>query len=113
MQSIWLGRIDGKEPTLLWVEKSERGFVLRTAPAAALAAKVTAGGGTGSIDPEATSLVFGDDPASMKADLPNKPADLAFADFNGDGIADLVDLLVVFRQGEPLPGHGRRQVQGR
>ena len=49
-----------------------------------------AAGGTGSIDAEATSLTFGADEATQKAELANKPADLAFADFNGDGIVDLV-----------------------
>ena len=68
--------------------RSPRRGAARTAPAAALAAQVTAGG-TGSIDPQAGSPLFGEDDAHMKAEPPRKPADLAFADFNGDGTADL------------------------
>ena len=89
VQSLWLVGLGGDGPSLVWAEKGEKDYVLRTVPAASLAGQVAAGG-TGSIDPKAESLLFGADDAHMKAELPRKPADLAFADFNGDGIPDLV-----------------------
>jgi serine protease Do len=89
VQSLWLSRVEGDAPSLVWVEKGDKDYVLRTAPAQAVADQVAAGG-TGSIDVPAASLLFGEDADHLKAELARKPADLAFADFNGDGLTDLV-----------------------
>jgi len=88
-QSLYLGRVDAEEPALVWVEKVGNAYVMRSVPAGALARKL-AEGGRGSIDPEAATLLFAEGDADPRAELARRPADLAFADFNGDAVADLV-----------------------
>ncbi len=88
VQFIWLGDINGAE-TLLWVERVDREYHIRTVPAKGPARKVL-GDTKGSIDVEPASLTFGEEGEVPTSVLPGKPARLAFADFNGDGLSDLV-----------------------
>ena len=89
VEFVRLAKIDGEQPTLVWVEKRGDAYAAMTVPAAALAEKAF-DEQKGSIDVEAVALRFGEDEANLKDSLPKKPERLAFADFNGDGHSDLV-----------------------
>jgi hypothetical protein len=88
VQFMWLGKVDG-ETLLLWVEKADSNYVMRTVPAAAVAAKAY-DTNKGSIDVDARNVLFGEEGNDYSAKLPRKPDRIAFADFNADGKADLV-----------------------
>jgi len=89
VQFVWLGRVDGPQEKLVWVEKVGSRYAVRSAPAATLA-RFAFDGREGSIDAPADTLKFGKDESSLSEELPKKPQSLAFADFNADGEADLV-----------------------
>jgi len=89
VQYTWLGKIDQEGPSLIWIEKVGRDYAVRRVRAADLALKAF-DGNKGSIDVEAETLSFGEDLEHLKTTLPKKPDHLSFADFNGDGNADLV-----------------------
>jgi len=89
VQFLWLGDIGAGETALLWVEKLDGDYAVKTASAAELAEKAF-DGGAGSISVAAQTLQFGPQADDLKAVLRQKPARLAFADFNGDDETDLV-----------------------
>jgi hypothetical protein len=76
-------------PHLLWVEKEGSGYAVRAARAEELL-ELAFDGKKGSIDPPSRTLRFGPDEEKLKAHLPRRPDDLAFADFDSDGESDLV-----------------------
>ncbi len=88
VQWLWLGELDG-EQALVWIERYGRVFRVRAAEAASLAASAF-DGAAGSIDVGADTLLFGERENDLKAELPGRAERLSFADFNGDGTADVV-----------------------
>ncbi len=101
VQSLWLARLGADGPSLVWAEKGDRDYVLRTVPAAVLAAQVEAGG-TGSIDPQ------GGEPDVRRGRRPHEGR--AAAQAGRPGLRGLQRrrhagprrLLVLLGQGEPL-----------
>jgi hypothetical protein len=70
---------------VVWVEKSDSSYYARYVPAAELANRVS-GNDKGSLEVEAKTLKFGDG----EGPLSRKPSRMAWADFNTDGILDVV-----------------------
>lgn len=75
--------------SLIWIEKEESKYTVRHTPVEALR-KAAWEDATGSIDVASECFSFGDDEKSLKDSLAKKPNAMAFADFNGDGVKDLV-----------------------
>jgi len=88
VQFLRLGDLDG-EATLVWVEKLEKDYVIRAAAAGPLAAEAF-DGERGSIEVEPRTLLFGEGDKEPQERLSGKLVDLAFADFDLDGRADLI-----------------------
>jgi serine protease Do len=84
----WEGNKE-EQAVLLWGEKSDSGQVIRLARADEITAQLGSDG-TGSMDVACRTLTFGRDEKSQKAPLPGKLKRLAFADFNDDGLLDVV-----------------------
>lgn len=89
VEFIGIEEVDSGVPSLLWVEKLDRDYAVRAVPAADVAQQAF-DGQKGSIDVEPLTLSFGEDETKLKEVLSKKPDRLAFADFNHDGINDLV-----------------------
>ena len=88
VQFLWLGEVDGAEK-LIWIEKVDRSYFMRSLSADAISEKAL-NGGSGSIDVQPDTFLFGKEEGKLDARLPSRPKQIAFADFNGDGVADLV-----------------------
>ncbi len=89
VQFLWLGDVAPGQTALLWVEKLDGDYAVRTASAEELAGRAF-DGEAGSIAVAAETLLFGTEADNLRPALPQKPARLAFADFNGDDESDLV-----------------------
>ncbi len=89
VEGIWLARLAGERPNLVWAEKVGRQYALRTAPADELALSALQGG-EGSIQANPTTLLFGQGEDELSEHLPQRPTDLVFADFNADHVPDIV-----------------------
>jgi len=88
VQSLSLADVDGAGQMLIWVQKGD-GYQVGRASAEGLAQTALAVG-EGSIEAGGGRLEFSEDGVKYSATLRNKPERLAFADFNGDGVSDVV-----------------------
>ena len=89
VQFMKLAKIFGDDLSLIWVEKVKSRYVVRAAPAAKLLRRIHQDE-KGSLDIESQTLLFGPDEKKLSPSFRGKPKDFAIADFNGDGVSDLV-----------------------
>jgi serine protease Do len=88
VQTLWLAELDGVD-TLVWLEKEDKDYYLRAAPAESVA-RLALAEGEGSFDIEAGELLFGESADDLEAVLTKKPAHVSFADLNDDGLSDAI-----------------------